>query len=708
MAGPSIGPAREIPPLTEPFPSIDQQVALVMEGWSADPERVIAGLTTIVNALSVKAAWNTDYRGNERPWTVVARGAEELAYTQYTARQVACTLAPLLDTRLTEDQRSAVLLGILLHEVGHVRGSEDYGDVLLSHAHNTVKRNRGQWMTRAAALTNILEDDRTEADTTATFPVYGQVIRLARWWLVSRHARLTLHAPEWRDEVIPFAGNVIRYRAWVTMADDAKTRREAKWWTAWAARWTFVTPTERIEAMTEAMAHLMKTPERPKPEMPDQPEPEDSESEEDGDGRPRDDGDGEDQPEGEDQPDAGDEDTEDGDPTDSDGDTEDGEDEAEATPSTGQPGRAEDGQPQETLPQHAEDDLTPGERAAAADLGIAQVTSAGTKRMLTVRWQMPPEPKRPLGVESFRLLTPEQEAAEAYRKASADRYAATRVQSGAMGTASGPDGVDVRVRVLDLGRLNLRTGSTVDVARSGINAMAAAFRLYRTRRDNPALSTSGRKIDQRKVYRLGSNDGRVFIRGGNASPEGLDVHLLVDRSGSMGGYALEQCQTMLATIAQAMKTERAVRLTIWSESSGNPINRTFGDSERDHSYLIRHWSTAEGYGVVGARIAALASGGGFHDASAIEAVAMMIEPTPGFRPVIAVLSDGEPIEPKGWIRQVITRQRRKGVAVFGVGMASRLTQAHIEMYGRENLVQFTGDWTALGHGIMRMLARLLP
>jgi hypothetical protein len=160
---------------------------------------------------------------------------------------------------------------------------------------------------------------------------------------------------------------------------------------------------------------------------------------------------------------------------------------------------------------------------------------------------------------------------------------------------------------------------------------------------------------------------------------------------------------MLATIAQALRAERNVRLTFWSESDNSPLS-----GSRDHGTVVRHWSSAEGYGVVGSRIGSIHAAGGFHDASAIETVARMIDREPGVLPVIAVLSDGEPLEPVGWVRQVVQRQRRRGVAIFGVGMGSGLTDDHIEMYGRQNLIQYSRDWAAIGHGIMRMLARLLP
>jgi uncharacterized protein (DUF58 family) len=216
----------------------------------------------------------------------------------------------------------------------------------------------------------------------------------------------------------------------------------------------------------------------------------------------------------------------------------------------------------------------------------------------------------------------------------------------------------------------------------------------------------------------------VFIRGGAPSPDLLDVHLVVDRSRSMvtpdvtGESRLVKAHRLVQSLAMALRQEQHVRLTVWSESDSQ--SSLSGDASRlvtaalaasgraaPHSWVYRHWTSRDGIGTLHQRLEYLQAWGGFHDATAIQTVASQIEVQPKTRTVLIVLSDGEPLEPMGYVAKAVAAARRKGIEVFGVGMAEGLTDAHVQMYGRQRVIPFTGNWNALGKSLAQVLGRLL-
>jgi hypothetical protein len=819
-------------------PVIPAQAQIVWERWAhRSPTQVAGGLQAMLRVLAAQGGWAGD-------WRLVPLGAESMtAATRFDTKQVAVTFAPLLDDRLSPDQRGAVMLSGLLHEVGHVVGTAEYDRAVRDYvtrpsagAMRNVKRmrpgrNRGAWLMRAMAYTNLLEDVRTERETARVFPVFGDVLPMIRWWIVSKRPVGEIAQPEYRDEVFGFAVAVTRYRQWATQPKGVRLDREVSWWVEWADRWAQVGPWDRIEGLWEAIDHENKRPQRkveqtpppppPPPPGDDEPEPTDEDwdqgggqtmpddesddetagdetdepDDEDGDGdedEQDEDPDGdesgdepdddagtvqdepdEDDPDADPDPDEGDEDDEDpGDEADDDDEDDDedddgpgsglrgddvsndgdGDEDGESDEDGDEDGDDEDEDPDlpvaptgppPPMPLHAQDVLTNPEQDAAAMLGQAVVVSQslgdnvvtvwadGTDRTAPDRTYWMAEPgKGPLSIPGT-YASPGPRWLPNQQGLPPDQVLHRSV------VAKQGEWVDnhtlsirVRAQVLDVKRLPRvdRYAYGLDTDRvvadpAAARALREAFRVGRSRWTAPVLGHSGVRLDSRRVHRLGGDDSRVFIRGGARSPDLLDVHLIVDRSRSMatpgagGTSRLQRAHGLIQSLALALRQESHVRLTVWSESDGQAVGGEAGGlvtaamqaagREDPHSWVYRHWTTSDGITTLHSRLQWLQAWGGFHDATAIQTVVSQIEVQPKTRTVVMVLSDGEPMESMGFVAKAVLAARRKGIEVFGIGMADGLTASHVLMYGASRVIPFSGDWNALGRRLAQVLGRLL-
>lgn len=817
-------------------PVVPAQAAIVWERWAGrSPVHVAGGLQAMLRVLAAQGGWAGD-------WRLVPLGAESMtAATRFDTKQVALTFGPLLDTRLSPNQRGAVMLSGLLHEVGHVVDTQRYDQTVRSYVAGHMYeapaglrarpgRNRQAWLDRAMAYTNLLEDVRTEADTARTFPVFGHLLPMVRWWIVSKRPVGTLALPEYRDEVFGFAVAVTRYRQWATQPAGVRLDREVSWWVEWMDRWANVDPWTRITGLWEAIDHENKRPQRPAPVEPPPPPPTDDEpqpSDEDwdqggGTAMPDEDEDPDDETDGDDEPDDEDESTSgDGDEDDEDPDEGDPDDESDAgagaepdedpdedepeTPDASDedpdlpddeddddgpgsglkgddvsnPGDDEDGDeddvededdglgddedsiededdevppaapagPPPPMPLHAQDVLTNPEQDAAALLGQAVVVSQSLGDSVVTVWADGTDRNEP--DRTYWLAEPSQPGTGPLDPVDGSRpYPRFTVKAQAMPpeqvihrsvAMQHGEWVDnhtlsyrVRSQIVDVKRLPVSTSryqyrgyetDTVEADPAAARALREAFRVGRSRWTAPVLGHSGVRLDSRRVHRLGGDDSRVFIRGGAHSPDLLDVHLLVDRSRSMlsqgldGRTRLDRAHSLIQSLALALRQEQHVQLTVWSESDSQGIHGDAGEliaqamlaagREDPHSWVYRHWTTRDGYTTLHQRLQSLQAFGGFHDGTAIQTVASQIEVQPKTRTVLIVLSDGEPLESMGFVAKAVLAARRKGIEVFGVGMADGLTEAHVQMYGVKRVIPFTGDWNALGRRLAQVLGRLL-
>jgi cobalamin biosynthesis protein CobT len=201
------------------------------------------------------------------------------------------------------------------------------------------------------------------------------------------------------------------------------------------------------------------------------------------------------------------------------------------------------------------------------------------------------------------------------------------------------------------------------------------------------------RLDSRTVWR---NDARgnvdIFKERRQPSPTKLDVHILVDASGSMFGGRACRAQDMAGTLVEAFKRIPTVRLHVYQHNATAGAANVYtnfkpGQSPAGLSKMLHNL------------------GGGNADGFAVAAIGdkAVKELRSDVKGIVIVISDGlpsvagvggDPQRIKEHSALVTGQLRRKGVEVLGVAIAGDKT-AHAEMYGEENTVLFTGDWARL-------------
>jgi cobalamin biosynthesis protein CobT len=187
-----------------------------------------------------------------------------------------------------------------------------------------------------------------------------------------------------------------------------------------------------------------------------------------------------------------------------------------------------------------------------------------------------------------------------------------------------------------------------------------------SRRDRTVHKRSGNRIDGRKLSRLAQGDSRIFLRRTHHRAPNTALHLLVDGSGSMNGYADPNSRTRLIDLA--IESAVALALALEGISGVNPAITRFphGDSD-DVTPLLRHGQK------VRPNTSAFSSitDGGTPLHTAIWYAASSVLATREERKVIMVLTDGQPDDyHNGCLltKAIIQRCINSGIELVGVGI----------------------------------------
>jgi len=212
------------------------------------------------------------------------------------------------------------------------------------------------------------------------------------------------------------------------------------------------------------------------------------------------------------------------------------------------------------------------------------------------------------------------------------------------------------------------------------------------------------RLDSRRAWR---NDARgsvdIFRERRMPSPTKLNVHLLVDASGSMSGGRACRAQDLAGTFVEAFKRIPTVRLHVWQHNATSGVTNVFSNFKPGQS--------PEGLSRMLLNIA-----GGNADGFALDAIGGLI--TSAYRPdetnLVIVISDGLPsVTGNGATGDILDHStlvaqtlQSKGVMVMGVAIAGD-DRAHKRMYGEANSVAFTGDWAKLARDFSFVFGRVL-
>ncbi len=211
------------------------------------------------------------------------------------------------------------------------------------------------------------------------------------------------------------------------------------------------------------------------------------------------------------------------------------------------------------------------------------------------------------------------------------------------------------------------------------------------------------RLDGRQAWR---NDARgsidIFRDRRLPSPTKLDVHILVDSSGSMHGARICRAQDMAGTLVDAFKRIPTVRVHVYQHNASGltTIYRVYepGDSLDGLNKMLHNIA------------------GGNADGFALEAVGMRAaqQKRPDTKSLVIMVSDGLPsVQGQGATGDILDHSKlvtqnlaRKGVQVMAVAIAGDM-RAHEQMYGKGSSVLFTGDWNDLNRKFAAVFGKAL-
>lgn len=223
------------------------------------------------------------------------------------------------------------------------------------------------------------------------------------------------------------------------------------------------------------------------------------------------------------------------------------------------------------------------------------------------------------------------------------------------------------------------------------------------------------RCEGRNVWRSDAQGAiDIFRDRRGVSPTVVNVWLLVDASGSMGGsYSgskASHAQDISATLAEAFKRVQSVKLRVWQH-----------DYDYAQSAVILHRVYEPGMSL--SAIDGMAENGsrGNADGFALHAIGEMAlkQSRPGERVMIIVISDGEPTDhgvgatnrdlvQHSWT--ISEGLRRKGVDVLCVAIEREVSYTY-SMYGEANVVPFKygqpSAWNDLARGLANLFGKTL-
>lgn len=212
------------------------------------------------------------------------------------------------------------------------------------------------------------------------------------------------------------------------------------------------------------------------------------------------------------------------------------------------------------------------------------------------------------------------------------------------------------------------------------------------------------RLDGRQAWR---NDARgsidIFRDRRLPSPTKLDVHILVDSSGSMMGGRICRAQDMAGTLVDAFKRIPTVRVHVYQHYAHQGVTHVFrvyepGDTLLGLTKMLHNIAggNADGFALeaVGNRAASMKRS---------DTKSLVIMVSDGLPSVSGTGATGNILDHSTLVTQQL---KRKGVSVMAVAIAGD-KRAHEQMYGVGSSVLFTGDWNELNREFAAVFGKAL-
>jgi cobalamin biosynthesis protein CobT len=185
------------------------------------------------------------------------------------------------------------------------------------------------------------------------------------------------------------------------------------------------------------------------------------------------------------------------------------------------------------------------------------------------------------------------------------------------------------------------------------------------RRNRPIRKRCGQRIDSGQLHRLPAGETRVFPRQTHKVNPNTAIHLIIDRSDSMGYQAHDTAGRAMGTrMPLALDASMALALALEGIPGVNPAITAFpGEDERSVYAVLRHGEKLRPN--VGAF--ALTPGGSTPMTEAIWYAAASLCRCREPRRVVMVLTDGQPDDRLSTL-DILARCQRSGIEAVGIGL----------------------------------------
>ena len=596
----------------------------------------------------VQSVVNAFSRGER--YRVVFDPNTSTAGTDFEARKITVTTAPILDQTITAEQAGLILTALAAHEISHPR----YGKATAKAVEVAFPRNR-----LAQRLGNILDDVRIERRFVGDYPGYAGIFEPLLEYVGAATMKKNggrQVTPAITDQANIAAG-ALRYPM---IVDWTGIEAERDWWLNWADRWSREdSPRRHVEAIRIALRHVVETREEAKAASPTQPQK--SKAEEDATNEDKDAGqDAEsaasgDEPDDSEKIDADAAGTDSGASHEEDAEEDEELDDDELNAAT----QDEDAGDEEEMPSCAGGDSVEN---AAEENGVDDY-------------------------EMERAAENAQEAIDAARDGEDDGHGGT---------------VDVARSLKGLihGRLDYRSSQWITSADAASRHIRDAILRSRSGHTGVATYQKRGRLDNRGLHRIAAGDTRLFSKRHAPDPGKYLVWVMIDTSSSMAGNAIREAAQVAEAIAMASRSTPNTRVEVWGWSDAYRPNR-------GGAGVARVWK--DGQPTTDVRKVADLSMGGTPDVPVIGWAARAIrrEAKGGEQPVIIFCSDGQGNNGAAATKRAVDEARSLGVDMRSVALGRAVDDDdQLEMYGKDGYVPFQGSVLATALPLGRMIARI--
>ena len=654
----------------------------------ADKGRIDHAMAVVTAHEMVQTFVDTFTLGDTR-YRVTFDPKVSTAGTDLAGHAVLITPSPIYDTSLTPQQAGILLTAMAVHEVSHVR----YG-------RSTAAAVRRAFGNKPAAniISNLLDDVRIERRFSADYPGYRDVFYPMLKYVAETGAKKYGPSKPKLSDPINVAIAAVRYNEWAIWT--ATTAPERDWWRAWAERWAKEdAPRRHVEGVREALRRIAAYPRVEKTKQPSG-------------GTGQGDGSGSSESFGQEgvkvhrsdvEPDEDDEENALG------ADRDDEESERVDNESHVDPyadfntDKAEDASSESDGEPMGLDDYKDEETLAGAD-----PSAMSDEDLSNIDVPEPTAGKGSLpvcaadGVEDSARENGAKFGDHVRKQAERDVRAAEFVEDAHTDATWGRSKIGVCRSIKGL-KLRERSRYDEDPEVSGAAAAVIRNALLRSRTGHTGLEThqSRGRLDNKSLYRIASQDPRLFHRRIAPDPGRYLLWIMVDVSGSMSGRPVSEAASVARALADASSGTPSIRMAVWGWS--DPFLR---EQQRIASAgVAKVWESGQPTSEV-FKITRL-SMGGTPDVMVLSWAwrAILKECRSDEKPMIVMCSDGQGYR---GMDGVVADARKHGVEVRSVSFGWGVNEDYQEkIYGRGKFIPWEGSILATARPLATMIGKLV-